>query len=91
VLQSTGAVTDVPTDAGFLCDETSMLGDMIKGTLCKSVLYAFEEKQSRLREVEGFFLGGGGGMPTVSQLTLTVPAFHVSSTISLAISVLNEL
>lgn len=36
----------MPTDAGFLCDETSMLGDMIKGTQCKSVLYAFEEKQS---------------------------------------------
>jgi hypothetical protein len=37
---------DMPTDAGFLYDEASILGDMIKGTLCKSVLYAFEEKQS---------------------------------------------
>ena len=66
MLQSTGAVTDVPTDAGFLCDETSMLGDMIKGTLCKSVLYAFEEKQSRLREVEGFFGGGGWNADSLS-------------------------
>jgi len=28
------------------CDEAFMLGDMIKGTLCKLVTYAFEEKQS---------------------------------------------
>jgi hypothetical protein len=74
----------VPTDAGFLCDEASMLGDMIKDTLCKSVMYAFEQKEYRLQGAECFF-----GMPTVSELTITVAAFHLSSTISLAFSVLS--
>jgi hypothetical protein len=45
VFQSTGPVKDVPTNAGFLCDEAYMLGGTIKGTLYKSVLHAFEEKQ----------------------------------------------
>jgi len=46
----------VPTDTDFLCDEASMLGDMIKGALYKSVLYAFEEKQSTgCRELSVFW------------------------------------